>query len=173
MSKIYTTGGDLGKTSLLSGERVWKCSNRVRTYGAIDEAVSSLGVVHSHLVDQNYGEDFISSIAKYIQILWNCGADFANDTTKYSFLVSSSDVEFIEQEIDRYNNDLQPLTKFILPVGSLACTYLHVARTKVRASECLASELLKDGNLVNNHAYIALNRLSDLFFTLARWMDRD
>ncbi len=172
MSKIYTKGGDLGKTSLLSGERVWKCAPRVRAYGAIDEAVASLGVVHSHLVETNQSNELISDVKKYVQILWNCGADFANDTTKYPFTVTSEDVLFIESEIDKYNKELPPLTEFILPIGSLACTYLHVARTKVRTAETYASELLKEENCIyNEHAYIVLNRLSDLFFTIARWVD--
>lgn len=165
--KIYTKTGDRGKTSLRSGTRVWKDSVRVDTYGTIDELNSYIGVVVAEISGKKVWERQMRDILITIQNdLLFIGSSLAQSEVLLEDL--DTHTEKFEQEIDAMTEKLPPLSNFILPGGSRVGAHLHYTRTLVRRAErklvTLAREEEVDETLIR---YI--NRLSDLFFTLARF----
>jgi cob(I)alamin adenosyltransferase len=167
LSRIYTKGGDGGKTSLGDGTRVTKHALRVSAYGSVDEANATVGLVRLHT------EGAVDAMLGRIQNdLFDVGADLCRPGYEgegsTALRVSNAQVERLEQEIDAVNAELQPLTSFVLPGGAPAASYLHLARTVVRRAERLVVEL-SEAEAVNPVAIRYLNRLSDHLFVLARW----
>ncbi len=170
IDKIYTRTGDDGKTSLGEGTRLPKDHARVAAMGGVDEANAALGVALFHVDDAGVRE-----LLRHVQNdLFDVGADLAqpervSEQTK-PLRISEAQVSSLEREIDAYNADLAPLDSFVLPGGSAASAHLHLARTVVRRAEReivrLASEEALNPNLVR---YV--NRLSDLLFVLARYLN--
>jgi cob(I)alamin adenosyltransferase len=171
LTKIYTRGGDRGKTSLGSGARIAKHDLRVSAYGTVDEANAVIGCVRLHT------SGAADAMLERIQHdLFDLGADLCQpeDAPKGAgaLRVSTSQVERLEREIDEVNAALQPLDSFILPGGSAASATLHLARTVVRRAERLVCEL--EGQATLNPAAVAyLNRLSDHLFVLSRHLNED
>jgi cob(I)alamin adenosyltransferase len=172
LDKIYTRGGDAGETSLGNGTRVAKSSLRVASYGEVDEANAVIGIARLHL------EGEADAILAHIQNdLFDLGADLCvpieEAEQKYPPLrVTQSQVDWLEQKIDRMNAELSPLTSFILPGGSPGAAFLHQARTVVRRAERVLVELLATpGEPINRLVLIYLNRLSDLLFVMARYVN--
>lgn len=171
LSKIYTRGGDRGKTSLGDGTRVEKHSLRVEAYGTVDELNAVLGLVRLHTA----GMDGIEAMLARIQNdLFDLGADLCQpgeDALDPSRLrIQESQVTRLEEEIDGLNAELQPLTSFVLPGGTPAAAYLHLARTVCRRAERQVSALLAREAL-NPLALRYLNRLSDHFFVVSRFLN--
>lgn len=166
LDKIYTKGGDTGETSLSDGARVPKYDLRVAAYGAVDEANAAIGVARLHIAN-----DLDAMLGHIQNDLFDVGADLARphnpDGKKPALRVTPNQVARLESEIDRLNQDLSPLTSFVLPGGSTAAAHLHVARTIVRRAERIVCEL-GARETINNQVLIYLNRLSDYFFVLAR-----
>jgi cob(I)alamin adenosyltransferase len=165
--KIYTKTGDRGETGLFGGARVSKASTRVNAYGDVDELNSVLGVVCAHVQDTAQLTDL-----RRIQCdLFSVGAELAKNPDKDVDLgvplVSEADIERLERAIDACDRVLAPLKTFILPGGSMAAAFLHVARTTCRRAERLVV-LLAQAESVRPELVRYLNRLSDLLFTLAR-----
>ena len=172
MMKIYTKTGDKGTTSLIYGSRVAKNDIRVEAYGTCDEANSAIGMALSHLIRENFhGKDRIEAAYHKIQTtLFHVGAELATPKGKeVKWTVQSADIEQLEQWIDEWDAELAPLTNFILPGGHPAGAAFHVARTIVRRSERLAVVL---GDVVNHEVLAYLNRLSDLLFVTARYVNK-
>ena len=170
LDKIYTRTGDEGKTSLGDGARLPKCHPRVAAYGSIDEANSALGVAVLHIEDQE-----ALSVLQHIQNdLFDVGADLCRPeragATAAPLRISEEQVTWLERQIDRFNNELEPLTSFVLPGGSAASAYLHLARTTTRRAEREIVQLAADES-VNPAALRYVNRLSDLLFVLARYLN--
>jgi cob(I)alamin adenosyltransferase len=167
LDKIYTRGGDEGKTSLGDGTRLAKFDLRVAAYGEIDEANSVLGVSMLHIQDPD-----VRTILLHIQNdLFDLGADLcrpSREGASQPLRVTPAQVLWLEQTIDRFNAPLAPLTTFVLPGGSPAASYLHLARTVTRRAERSVAELA-DRRRVNPAVLHYLNRLSDLLFVLARY----
>lgn len=171
LTKIYTRGGDRGQTSLSNGTRVAKHGARVSSYGATDELNAVIGVIRLHVADR---PDIDALLGRIQNDLFDLGADLATPDEpppKWTPLrIVESQVERLEQEIDRINEQLQPLDSFILPGGSPAAAYLHLARTVARRAEremwALAAE-----EPVNDAALRYVNRLSDLLFVLCRHLN--
>ncbi|MFD2204417.1 cob(I)yrinic acid a,c-diamide adenosyltransferase [Kiloniella antarctica] len=166
LTRIYTRGGDKGKTSLGSGKRVDKHDLRVEAYGTVDETNAIAGLVRLH------SEENVDEILSRIQNdLFDLGADLCcpeEENPKYPPLrVTAEQVERLEREIDEINANLTPLKSFILPGGSAAAAYLHQARTVSRRAERLISALGQVEE-INPEGLRYINRLSDLFFVLAR-----
>jgi cob(I)alamin adenosyltransferase len=166
LSKIYTRGGDAGETSLGSGDRVKKHDVRVAAYGTSDEANAVIGIARLHT------EGDVDDMLMRIQNdLFDLGADLCmpenGKRSEGALRIVDSQVDRLEQEIDAMNADLQPLSSFILPGGSAAASYLHLARTVSRRCERLMTELAIDED-VNPAALKYMNRLSDHLFVLAR-----
>ena len=171
LDRIYTRGGDTGLTSLGDGTRVPKFHGRVRAYGGLDEANAALGVALLHIDD-----DEVRGVLSLAQNdLFDVGADLCRperqDAKKPPLRVTGQQVERLERQIDHFNEALDPLTSFVLPGGSAASAYLHLARAAVRRAERDIAELGASETL-NPEPLKYVNRLSDLLFVLARYMNR-
>lgn len=170
--KIYTKTGDAGQTGLFGGRRVSKAHIRIEAYGVVDKLNAQLGVVRHHLADTSAGLAEIDAVLHRIQSeLFVLGADLATPLEVESSYIPRVDEEQIarlEREIDQFDAALSPLQSFILPGGSGAAAYLHLARTTCREAE-RATVHLSTEEPINHHALIYLNRLSDWLFTVARY----
>ena len=167
LNKIYTRTGDSGETSLVNGTRVSKHARRPSAFGEVDEANSVIGLARLHCkTDARQIAD--AMLSRIQNDLFDLGADLATPDTKGPALrVTSFQVERLETEIDAMNADLEPLTSFILPGGSEASAWLHLARTVVRRAERQITKLAAE-EVVNDAAIKYINRLSDHLFVLAR-----
>jgi cob(I)alamin adenosyltransferase len=162
---IYTKKGDLGETSLLGGKRVKKSTLRVDAYGTVDELNSVIGVVIASLPAKNsrLGEE----LQEIQHDLFEIGSDLANpDATPLQFLQGR--VKIFETMIDELTSTLPELKHFILPGGSMMGAQLHMARTICRRAERRVVSL-SDRESIDAGVVTYLNRLSDLFFTMARY----
>jgi cob(I)alamin adenosyltransferase len=169
LDKIYTRGGDAGQTSLGDGSRVKKNAARVCVLGGLDEANSSIGVALLHVEDKDVHEVLIRAQND----LFDLGADLCrpeDDGKKTPLRVTSRQVTALENEIDRFNASLSPLTSFVLPGGTAASAYLHLARAVLRRAERDLAGLAAQ-EAVNAEALKYVNRLSDLLFVLARYLN--
>ncbi len=168
LSRIYTKSGDRGDTGLGDGSRVPKDHPRVAAYGSIDELNAILGLLVSQF-PQAAEIDLLRSIQND---LFDVGADLclpqtADEKAGTHLRVRAEQAERLEQAIDRLNAGLTPLTSFILPGGSGAAAWCHLARTVCRRAEREVVTLSR-GETVNPQVIVYLNRLSDLLFVLAR-----
>jgi cob(I)alamin adenosyltransferase len=179
LTKIYTRTGDDGSTALGRGERVPKHHLRIAAYGAIDETNAAIGVARLHLPPE---ETFVEAILGRIQNdLFDVGADLCvrgdgsesgSATGRAALRATAGQTSRLEQEIDRMNAELRPLTSFVTPGGTIAGAYLHVARTVCRRAERAMCELAaQPDELVNGHAMRYVNRLSDLLFVASRYVN--
>ncbi len=167
MMKIYTKTGDRGDTSLFSGGRVPKFHIRVEAYGSIDELNAIIGVVRS-CKPGNQTDELLQELQNQ---LFHLGADLATPLDAKSdwvTRVTARQVQWLEDSIDQMTEELEPLTNFILPGGTMAAAHLHVARTVCRRAERLIVALDRDDQ-VSKHAVAFVNRLSDWLFTLSRY----
>lgn len=168
LSKIYTKSGDQGETGLGDGSRVSKDHPRVIAYGTVDELNAVMGLLLAHLCDHSEAE-----LLKRIQNdLFDVGADLCvppqpNEDPSKALRVKPKQSQALEQAIDRLNANLKPLNSFVLPGGTLASAWCHLARTSCRSAERSVVTLAKTEQ-VNPEVVIYLNRLSDLLFVLAR-----
>ncbi len=162
--KIYTRTGDSGQTSLLGGERVAKNDPRIEAYGTIDELNSVIGVVRAASPDP-----LLDPELHQIQMdLFEIGAQLASLTPTDRFPgVEGARVDALEKRIDQMDQQLPPLTNFILPGGTPAASHLHVARTVCRRAERLIIGLGR--GMETGTTLIYLNRLSDYLFVAARF----
>lgn len=170
LSKIYTRGGDKGETSLAGGARVPKHHIRVAAYGTVDEANAAIGIARLHT-----DGEADAMLMRIQNDLFDLGADLATPGEDFGpdkLRVQDSQVERLEAEIDAMNDSLADLTSFILPGGTAAAAYLHLARTISRRAEARATELAAS-EPVNPAALRYVNRLSDHLFVLARHMNDD
>ena len=170
LTRIYTRGGDSGETSLGDGSRVPKHALRVAAYGTVDEANAAIGIARLHVVA---GPDPAADamLGAIQNDLFDLGADLCTPEdgrrAAGALRIAAAQVERIEHEIDAMNASLLPLDSFILPGGSPAAAYLHLARTITRRAERLVGELAASER-VNPEALKYLNRLSDHLFVLGR-----
>lgn len=169
LTRIYTRGGDKGKTSLGNGVRVAKTDRRVEAYGTVDEANAVIGIARLH--SSNGQDDTLDAMLARIQNdLFDLGGDLCvpeENAPEWALRITAAQVERLEAEIDAMNARLSPLKSFILPGGSPLASHLHHARTVVRRAERLISDLA-DHETINPQALIYANRLSDHLFVLAR-----
>ncbi|MFO1069064.1 MAG: cob(I)yrinic acid a,c-diamide adenosyltransferase [Geminicoccaceae bacterium] len=169
LSRIYTKGGDQGKTSLGDGTRVAKHTARVSAYGTVDEANATIGLARQHT-----GGDADAMLGRIQNDLFDLGADLCRPGHDFedakALRIRESQVERLEREIDGMNAELQPLTSFVLPGGTAAAAALHLARTVTRRAERLVVEL-SEAEAVNPAAIRYLNRLSDHLFVMSRWLN--
>lgn len=167
LNKIYTRTGDDGTTGLASGPRRSKSDRRVEAIGTVDELNALLGLVR---LDASAALD--ATLSRIQNDLFDLGADLATPETDeplpYEKLaIVPSQVEWLEEEIDRLNADLAPLRSFILPAGSPTAARLHHARTVARRAERVMVGLA-EVETVSDPAMRYVNRLSDLLFVAAR-----
>jgi len=171
LDKIYTRGGDKGKTSLGNGERVDKNSIRVEAFGTVDETNAVLGIAIVNLKSP-----LKEMIFRIQNDLFDLGADLCvpdNKKLDYEPLrINQFQVDRLEEEIDTMNSNLDSLKSFILPGGTLESAYLHLARTTARKAERLMVELSHKEN-INPISIKYINRLSDHLFVIARLVNKD
>lgn len=172
LNKIYTRTGDDGTTALVSGPRRAKHDLRVESYGDVDETNSVIGMARLHTVEL---PELDAMLFRIQNDLFDLGADLAtpDDGKPLSYeplRIIESQVNRIESEIDALNEGLEPLKSFVLPGGSAAAAYLHLARTVSRRAERRMVELSRlEGEAVSDAALKYINRLSDFLFVAARF----
>ena len=166
LTRIYTRGGDKGKTSLGDGSRVPKQSLRVEAFGTVDEANAAVGLARLHTAGD---ED--AMLARIQNDLFDLGADLCTpeggERGAGALRIVAAQVKRLETEIDAMNVALAPLNSFVLPGGTPAAAYLHLARTVTRRAERLVCALA-EAEKINPEAVKYLNRLSDHLFVLGR-----
>ena len=168
--KIYTKTGDQGETSLFGGRRVPKDALRIEAYGTVDELNSALGVARAWKPSKEVDE----ILGKLQNDLFILGADLAAPAEK-----RAGSVERIQQEhitsikrvIDSVEDRLKPLSSFIVPGGSHVAAQLHLARTICRRAERFVVRLSREEG-IEPSCVVFLNRLSDLLFVLARYVNQ-
>ncbi len=172
LNKIYTRTGDKGTTALGTGDRVAKHNIRVETYGTTDEVNSVLGLARLHTGGLS---EIDAALGRIQNDLFDLGADLcfpeSEEPLDYEPLrVTDAQVEWLEAEIDKLNDNLEPLNSFILPGGTPLASHLHHARTVSRRAErlCVALSEAEPGK-TSDAVLKYLNRLSDYLFVAARW----
>ncbi len=169
--KIYTKTGDKGETSLIGGTRVPKYHDRIEAYGTIDELISYIGLIRDQKIDHHS----ISVLTEIQDRLMSCASIVATDCDNCKVKIPEiyeSDIELLEKEIDRMEEELPPLSSFILPGGHQTVSFCHIARNICRRAERLSikvREQYKHSEKVIQY----LNRLSDYLFVLARKLSND
>jgi cob(I)alamin adenosyltransferase len=169
LNRIYTRTGDDGTTSLGSGERRKKYDLRVAAYGTLDEVNAVIGLARLHTADDGALD---AALARIQNDLFDVEADLClseKGPGGARLTVTDLQVEWLEAEIDRFNEGLAPLRSFVLPGGSAAAAYLHLARTVCRRAERLMVELKdRPGETVTAPSLQYVNRLSDFLFVVGR-----
>lgn len=170
LTRIYTRGGDTGKTSLGTGKRVAKHDLRVEAYGSTDETNAAIGLARLHTRGK------VDAMLGRIQNdLFDLGADLATPAARkpeYPPLrIVAAQTERLEREIDAMNAELGPLKSFVLRGGTPASAWLHFACTVARRAERRITALA-ERETVNPEAVRYINRLSDHLFVAARWLNR-
>lgn len=175
--KVYTKTGDKGTTSLYGGVKVSKNHVRIDAYGTVDELNSAIGLIRSSQIHT-------LSINQLIEIqkdLFHIGAELAtpkekmylaNGKPRLSKLIAESDIMRLEKWIDEMEEELPPLTHFILPGGNSAASYAHLSRCICRRAERI-SVALNEIDEIREEVLKYLNRLSDYLFVLARKIAQD
>ena len=175
LTRIYTKTGDDGTTSLGDMSRTSKNDPRLEAYATVDEANSSIGVV---LAMGGIKDESIKKLLIRIQNdLFDVGADLCtpvvDNPASEPLRVLESQIDYLENQIDHYNESLQPLRSFVLPSGTPAAALMHVARTVTRRAERTTWHAIHAfGGGVNPITAKYLNRLSDLLFVLARFVNK-
>ncbi|MBL0701213.1 MAG: cob(I)yrinic acid a,c-diamide adenosyltransferase [Desulfosarcina sp.] len=182
--KVYTGGGDKGKTSLFSGERVAKSHERVDAYGDIDELSSFLGALAASIPDSGseWGQKIIEELYQIQSDLLGVGAILATTPESSSFesltKISEEKSKALEDAMDRMDAELPPLKTFILPGGHIASAWAHIARTICRRAERRMIGLFQESDTASSSATVPehvqnvlvyINRLSDYLFVVARY----
>jgi cob(I)alamin adenosyltransferase len=169
--KIYTKTGDAGTTALLGGVRVSKADLRIEAYGTVDELNAYIGLLRDQEVNLPRAV-FLKDIQEKLFVM---GASLATapgkDKVKKPDIVPA-DIVSLEREIDRMDDQLEPLTRFILPGGHQVVSFCHLARTVCRRAErCVI--LLQEQEEVKENVIQYLNRLSDYLFVLGRLIAKE
>jgi cob(I)alamin adenosyltransferase len=173
LSRIYTRTGDQGTTALGDGRRAAKTDLRLAAYADVDEANCAIGVA---VTMGGLAQDLRELLVRIQNELFDVGADLSNPVTPepaYPPLrVAPAYIEALEAACDQYNAELPTLRSFVLPGGSPGAALLHTARTVVRRAERSAwAALGEHGETMNPLTAQYLNRLSDLLFILARYVN--
>lgn len=165
--RVYTKTGDKGKTSLYDSKRVFKDSIRVESYGTIDELNSYLGLTKNFIEDKKV-YDLLNKIQRK---LFDVAAELATeDKSKLKFEMTEDEVIFLENKIDEYLDMVETPDYFIIPGAGKAAGLLHVSRTICRRAERRIITLAREAD-VNEHLLKYVNRLSDLLYSLSRYIE--
>jgi len=178
INRVYTRTGDKGETGLVGGKRVPKDSSRIEAYGTVDELNSIVGlarVFNEERIKDGEAHRFLDQVLRDIQEeLFNLGSELATPSDsrfKGTISIGKEQVKRIEEIIDECQKTLEPLKSFILPGGGRIGGYLHQCRTVCRRAE---REVLRLSRVeeTSEWAIKYINRLSDLFFVLSRWVGK-
>lgn len=167
--KIYTKTGDKGMTKLVGSSTVAKDSDRVESYGTIDELNSWVGYIISQLPQEN--QEIKEELEALQHLLFDAGTDLSTPIeAQRPFKLQKESVHWLEQRIDFYTAQSPDIDRFILPGGTPAASMVHVARTIARRAERIIVRLNWTAK-INEEALIFTNRLSDYFYALARYLN--
>jgi len=178
--KIYTKTGDKGETGLIGGKRISKGDPRIVAYGSVDELNSNIGIAISSLTvkDRHLFLDLINIMTCIQSELFIVGSDLAdprypagNQNQYQTPRTEENMASALEDAIDKFETELEPITFFILPGGSIEASLLHITRTIARRAEIAATLLSKD-QIINPIVLVYLNRLSDFLFVAARLINK-
>lgn len=179
ITRVYTRTGDRGETSLVGGKRVPKDSPRIDAYGTIDELNSIIGlarVFNEENLEAGEAHHFLDEVLCKIQDeLFDLGSELATPPESFQqgmFRISQTEIKNIEKLIDKCQENLQPLESFILPGGGRVGAYLHQCRTVCRRAEREILRLSRQ-ETISEWPLKYVNRLSDLFFVLLRWIGKE
>lgn len=169
-SNLYTATGDKGTTSLVGGKRVSKCDARLEAYGTTDELNAHIGL----LVAMMPAGDDVALLRRIQDTLFIVGSalatDLATTTLHEASRLKEEEIASVEQRIDYLDSQVPPLCKFVLPGGAAAAAQAHVCRTVCRRAERCICALAEQQEVADNvQRYV--NRLSDYFFVLARYIN--
>ena len=167
--KIYTKTGDKGMTKLVGSSIVDKDSDRVESYGTIDELNSWVGYIISQLPQEN--QEIKEELEALQHLLFDAGTDLSTPIeAQRPFKLQKESVHWLEQRIDFYTAQSPDIDRFILPGGTPAASMVHVARTIARRAERIIVRLNWTAK-INEEVLIFTNRLSDYFYALARYLN--
>ena len=166
--KIYTKKGDSGHTSLIDGQIVNKHNLSVDAYGTVDELNSFLGLLKDYIKDEKI-KDILNNIQPKLFSIGSILASGKNQNMLEKVKIEKKDVKYIESHIDSMNNELPELKNFIIPGGHKISSYSHVCRSICRRAERRISELNNEQS-VDPNILSYINRLSDFFFVLSRYL---
>jgi cob(I)alamin adenosyltransferase len=178
--KIYTKTGDKGETGLIGGKRISKGDPRIVAYGSVDELNSNIGIAISSLAAKNRDLflDLINIMTCIQSELFIVGSDLAdprypagNQNHYKTPRTEENMASALEDAIDKFETELEPITFFILPGGSIEASLLHITRTIARRAE-IAVTLLSTDQIINPIVLVYLNRLSDFLFVAARLINK-
>tara|TARA_B110000014_G_scaffold255786_2_gene238064 strand:- start:3 stop:548 length:546 start_codon:yes stop_codon:yes gene_type:complete len=164
LTKIYTRTGDKGKTGLSDGSRVDKFNLRIESLGNIDELNSIIGL----LLTEKLPKDKVLILNKVQHDLFDIGGELSIPN---HIIIDNKKIDFLESTLDKMNKELPELKEFILPGGSKASSYCHLARTVCRRVERNLFKLAQNDK-VNEASLKYINRLSDMLFVLARFLNK-
>jgi cob(I)alamin adenosyltransferase len=170
MAKVTTGTGDEGYTGLLGSERVAKYDPRPDTFGTVDEATSALGLARATIQDPKVKE-IIFRIQNELYLLMGELATTPENYEKMGLRMTAEHVQWLEQVEESLKQEVEIPNKFIIPGDTLEGAALDLARTIIRRAERMAVKLLHDGVIQNSEVIRYLNRLSDLVFILARYIE--
>lgn len=177
LNRIYTRGGDKGTTALVGGRRVEKDALRLETYGTIDEVNAAVGLARTFLEQRRADQPAVvarldAELRRIQNLLFDLGSDLATPIDQRfegQPLIEPAEVGRLEQLIDELNAELEPLESFVLPGGGPVNGFLHQARTVCRRAERAIYRLSKQ-EPIGEPVLPFVNRLSDTFFVLSRWV---
>ncbi|RFS31768.1 MULTISPECIES: cob(I)yrinic acid a,c-diamide adenosyltransferase [Acinetobacter] len=171
LSKIYTRTGDSGTTGLGDGSRVAKDDLRIEALGDVDELNSSIGILRSHIALSNIEDK--AAWDKSLSLIQHWLFDLGGEVCIPNFnLVQPVSIEFLENDIDRMNEALPMLKDFILPSGTLVCSFAHQARSVCRRAERRLMAVHNRDQNIQAPSLQLLNRLSDWLFVASRTLQR-
>jgi cob(I)alamin adenosyltransferase len=170
MAKVTTGTGDTGYTGLLGEQRVPKYDPRPDTFGTVDEATSALGLARALSKDQRV-KDILYRIQQELYMLMGELATPPENYEKMGLRMTAEHVQRLEQTEEELKREVEIPNKFIIPGDTLDGAALDLARTIIRRAERMAVKLLHDGVIQNTEVIRYLNRLSDLVFILARYIE--
>jgi cob(I)alamin adenosyltransferase len=170
INRVYTRRGDAGETSLAGGQRLPKNDPRIEAYGTIDELNSFVGLARESVAAARGPVAELEPILLRVQHeLFNAGSILATlpeDVHPKQARITAAEIEQLEREMDRMNEELPPLRSFVLPGGSRLNAELHICRTVCRRAERLCVGQIRN---LPDEIVSYLNRLSDAFFVWSRW----
>ncbi|MBC74845.1 MAG: ATP:cob(I)alamin adenosyltransferase [Halobacteriovoraceae bacterium] len=174
--KVYTKTGDKGETGLVGGTRISKSDLRLETYGEVDELNSFIGAIHSALKYEKVSISGSETLEFVQNVLFNLGSKLACESHSWETFklpdVNAEDINRLENSMDEFDKELEPLKNFILPNGSMAASSCHIARSVCRRAERRLVQFSKAHPTETPENSIQfLNRLSDYLFIYSRYIN--
>lgn len=170
MAKVTTGGGDTGYTGLLGSQRVPKYDPRPETFGTVDEATSALGVARAVCEDERVRQ-ILLTVQQDLYVLMAELATLPENREAIGMAITAERVAWLEETERQLQEAVTIPNKFVIPGDSLDGAQLDVARTVIRRAERMTARLVHDGTVDNPETLRYLNRLSDLVFVLARYLE--